>query len=187
MSLSPAENERELLHTRTVTCHGYGRADGLWDIEGRVVDQKAYAFDNHDRGRVEVGDPLHDMALRLTLDDNLTIKAVEAVTDKSPYSICPTITPNFQRLVGLTIAPGFTRRARRLLGGIEGCTHLLELLGPIGTTAFQTIMPALERKRSGGRKRSAGDRPALLSTCHAYAPDSPVVKRLWPEIAERQQ
>ncbi|MEJ0072427.1 MAG: DUF2889 domain-containing protein [Pseudomonadota bacterium] len=29
-----------------------------------------------------------------------------------------------------------------LLGGVAGCTHLVDLLGPIGTIAFQTIKSA---------------------------------------------
>ncbi|MBT8434953.1 MAG: DUF2889 domain-containing protein, partial [Gammaproteobacteria bacterium] len=27
--------KRKLAHTRVVTCQGYRREDGLWDIEGR--------------------------------------------------------------------------------------------------------------------------------------------------------
>ena len=42
--------ERELTHTRVVTCRGYRRADGLIDIEGRIVDTKPYRFRNRDRG-----------------------------------------------------------------------------------------------------------------------------------------
>ena len=37
---------REPLHTRRVECRGYRRADGLWDIEGHLVDTKAYPFAN---------------------------------------------------------------------------------------------------------------------------------------------
>ena len=39
MPLSPAA-PREHIHTRTVTCRGYRRKDGLWDIEGHLVDVK---------------------------------------------------------------------------------------------------------------------------------------------------
>ena len=41
---------RKAMHTRVVTCHGYLREDGLWDIEGHMVDTKPYAFANADRG-----------------------------------------------------------------------------------------------------------------------------------------
>ena len=42
--------ERELTHTRVVTCRGFQRSDGLFDIEGRIVDTKPYRFRNRDRG-----------------------------------------------------------------------------------------------------------------------------------------
>ena len=138
MPLSPAA-AREHLHTREVRCQGFRRADGLWDIEGHLVDTKTYAFDNQWRGHVEAGVPVHQMWIRLTLDDHRTIQAVEAVTDHSPYEVCGAITPNFQRLVGLRIVPGFTARVKELLGGTEGCTHLVELLGPMATTSYQTM------------------------------------------------
>lgn len=192
MPLSAVDYERTPIHTRRVICNGFRRSAGLWDIEGQIVDTKSYPFENVDRGLIDVGDALHDMSLRMTVTDHYEIVAVEAVTDHSPYRICPAITPNFQRLVGLTIGPGFTRKVRQLLGGIQGCTHLVELLGPMATTAIQTIAPILSRENSTKEGEPApvtgsrpDGRPALLGTCHAYAPTSPIVARLWPEFAER--
>ncbi len=177
---------REHIHTREIDCRGYRRADGLWDIEAHLTDVKTYAFDSDWRGKVEPGMPVHDMWMRLTVDDDLVVRAVEAVTDASPYAICPDVIPNYQRLVGLSIRPGFMPKARELLGGTEGCTHLLELLAPIGTTAFQTIFPYRHRLRKDELPTEAQPqpkrRPRLLETCHAFATDSPVVKQNWPEF-----
>ncbi|MEQ9813569.1 MAG: DUF2889 domain-containing protein [Azospirillaceae bacterium] len=189
MPLSPPA-EREPIHTRTVTCRGYRRQDGLWDIEGHITDVKAYAFDNQYRGRVVPGDPIHEMWIRLTVDDTLTIRAVEAATDKSPYAMCGAITPAYEALVGLIIRPGFTRLVRQRLGGAKGCTHITELIGPVATTAFQTVYPVLARERgeggaaTGTREESTGRRPPLLNSCHAFAATSPVVKHIWPEHYE---
>ena len=49
---------REPIHTRRIECRGYRRADGLWDIEGHLVDTKAYAFMNRHRGEVKAGEPV---------------------------------------------------------------------------------------------------------------------------------
>lgn len=190
MPLSPPA-EREPIHTRQVECRGYRRPDGLWDIEGRLTDTKAYAFKNDYRGTVEPGEALHGMWLRLTMDDGLTIVAVEAVTDDGPYPICGAITPAFQNLVGLTIRPGFSRKVKELLGGVRGCTHLVELVGPVATTAFQTIFPILSRERAAGSHGAdepcdeaapAKRRPPLLNSCHAFASDSEIVQRYWPDF-----
>jgi hypothetical protein len=187
MPLSAAA-PRERLHTRQIKCQGFQRTDGLWDIEAHMTDRKSYSFPSDERGEVTAGTPIHDMWMRVTLDDGFQILAIEAVTDSSPFSLCPAIIPNFQRLVGLRIGPGFNARVRERLGGTEGCTHLVELMGPLATTAFQTIFSAknrTERERGKSGERIAGKprkRPILLGTCHALAPDSPVTKRIWPDF-----
>jgi len=183
MPLSPAA-PRELIHHREIHCHGYRRADGLWDVEAHLTDVKTYAFVNEWRGEVTPGTPIHDMWLRLTVDDHLVIHAVEAATDGSPYPVCGAVTPRFQRLVGLAINPGFQREVRKRLGGVEGCTHLLELLGPLATTCFQTVFPYRNRERPEGARepKATGKRPRLIDTCHAFASDGEVVRRNWPEF-----
>jgi hypothetical protein len=180
MPLSPPAAARQHIHTRRVEVRGYRREDGLWDIEGHLADTKTYSFANMDRGEIPAGEAVHDMWLRLTVDDELKIHAVEAVTDGAPYGVCPAITPNFQRLVGVRIGPGFRRELKQRLGGREGCTHLVELLGPIATTAYQTVFPlkSNEERAAGAPRR----RPGVLDTCHALASDSEVVKKHWPEF-----
>jgi Protein of unknown function (DUF2889) len=176
---------REHIHTRHVECRGYRRADGLWDIEGHMTDVKSYAFTNDWRGEITPGVPLHEMWIRITVDEDLVIHEIEAVTDNSPYRMCPDIVGNFQRLKGMRMVGGFTNKMKAAVGGAEGCTHLAELMGPIATTAFQTIFP-LKQKRERTPEEiaaSAGEppkRPPLLDTCHAFASDSPITKKSWP-------
>ncbi|MFO1069474.1 MAG: DUF2889 domain-containing protein [Geminicoccaceae bacterium] len=173
----PDVADRQPIHTRAVTCRGWRRADGLWDIEGHLTDTKAYGFPNADRGEIAAGEPIHEMWLRLTLDDDLLVHDVVAVTDAAPFAVCPAITPNFRRLVGLRIGRGWRRAIAERLGGVEGCTHLVELLGPVATTAYQTIYPIVAREKA----RTAGDRPpSHLDSCHALARDGAVVRREYP-------
>ncbi|HUU71250.1 MAG TPA: hypothetical protein VMW70_01395 [Burkholderiales bacterium] len=55
---------------------------------------------------------------------------------------------------------------------------MVELLGPIATTAFQTIYgERVARDKREGRN----EKPALIGSCHAYAPDSRVVAIRHPE------
>jgi hypothetical protein len=127
------------------------------------------------------------MWLRLTVDDRLVIHAVEAATDQSPFAVCPAVVPKFQVLQGLRIHPGFHKQVRDLLGGVQGCTHLVELLGPVATTAYQTIFPYRERQRLRDPKASAPAatprrKPRLIDSCHAFASDGEVVKRYWPDF-----
>ena len=50
---------RKHIHTRDIQCRGYHRDDGLWDIEGTIMDTKTYSFDNIDRDGIPAGEPLH--------------------------------------------------------------------------------------------------------------------------------
>jgi hypothetical protein len=167
---------RQAIHDRHVHCAGFRREDGLWDIEGHLTDTKTYAFENRERGAIEAGTPIHEMWMRLTIDDELNIHAVETHTDHAPYSICPDILPNFQSLIGLQIGRGFRRGVAQRLGGVHGCTHLVELLGPMATTAFQTM--AGQRHATADTERA----PMFLNTCHAHASDSVVVKLNYPKF-----
>ena len=75
-----------------------------------MVDSKTYSFPNRHRAEVAAGEPVHEMWLRLTVDDSMRIHEVEAATDHGPFGMCPAITGNFKRLEGLTIGPGFPPR-----------------------------------------------------------------------------
>ncbi len=65
------------------------------------------------------------------------------------------------------------------MGKTLGCTHLIELLGPLATTAYQTMHWALEERENS---RSSRTKPAIIDTCHALAGDGPIVKRTWPDF-----
>jgi hypothetical protein len=159
--------ERELLHSRDIVLRGYQRADGLYDIEAQLTDAKSYGFANHDRGYVQAGEPIHGMWLRLTVDEQRNIIACEAASDYTPYGICPTVTPNFARLAGLRIKPGFLKEAAKRIGGPHGCTHLRELLQQMATTAYQTTT---RRARSGKRTPPVKQMyPAAISWTRASA------------------
>jgi hypothetical protein len=165
---------RKHLHTRRYEFRGYEREDGLWDIEGRITDTKSYDFPNEYRGEIKAGEPFHDMSVRLTIDDDLTVTAIEVTTDASPYRICPDVAPNFQVMKGERIKPGWHQRIKELLGGVKGCTHISEMLGSMGTVAYHTMY--WRRNRSPGRKS-----PPPIDSCHAFASDGETVKRFYPD------
>jgi hypothetical protein len=171
---------RKLMHNRAIECRGYEREDGLWDIEGHLVDTKNYATTARDTGRPrQPGEPVHNMWLRLTIDLDMKIHDAEAATDDGPYARCGAITPNFKALKGVTIGPGWRRKTLDLLGGTKGCTHLVELLGPLGTTAFQATGRA-RAKHNAGKPVIA--KPYQLNACHMYNDDGPAVLERWPQF-----
>ena len=170
---------REEVHNRRISCHGFVREDGLYDIEAEITDNKTYTFPTSFRGDVTPDMYVHHRKVRVTINPELEIVAAEAVTVAGPYAICPTANDVFDSLVGLTIGPGWRRRVTAAIGGRHGCTHITELMGPIGTIAFQTRYGEEARKRrarlgSDGRETSAqqqGGASVLANSCVAYATD----------------
>ncbi len=175
-----APKGRQPVHTRTVVCQGFRRDDGLWDIEGRLTDVRSRPLPLGERGLLAAGEPMHDMRIRLTIDDTFLIHEVEAVTDSGPYAACGAIAPNFQRLVGLRIGAGWRRAVKERVGGVQGCTHLVELLGPLATTAFQVVYLAV-LNAGGDVTFGNGKRPVLLDSCHMLASDGEAVRQEWPD------
>lgn len=192
MPLSPPV-PRDVMHTRRITLNGYSREDGQIDVEAHLVDTKAIAIDNVDRGHMEPGEHLHEMWVRLTVDEHMVVTGCEAVTEHGPYFACADGAATMERLVGLTIKAGFLKAANERLGGTQGCTHLREMLQQIATVSLQTLWPVRSRREAAAaeaakargetpHKKSGDGAARMLNTCHAYASDGAVVQRRWPQF-----
>jgi hypothetical protein len=170
-------SKRECVHTRQINLNGYRREDGMIDIEGEITDVKAYAFPNRERGTIEAGEPIHHMQVRITINDDLEITDAEAKTVAGPYRMCPSATLVFDRLVGLKIGPGWSQRVRKTIGGIEGCTHITELMGPVATVAYQTLYgeKARQKRKTGISQDSEDDFKNLTNSCIGHAEDAEAV------------
>ena len=179
VTLSPPA-AREEVHNRRISCNGFVREDGQYDIEAEITDNKTYSFPTDFRGEVTPDQFVHHMRVRVTIDRSMTVTAAEAITISGPYAICPTANDVFQNLVGLTIGPGWRRRVVAAIGGRHGCTHISELMGTVGTIAYQTRYgedarraratvgsSGLETARARGDARAS----ALANSCVAYAVD----------------
>lgn len=179
-----ASAPREALHRRDYLFDGYRREDGHYDIEGRIVDRKHYAFPNRWRGEVQRGEALHDMVVRLTVDRDYRLLAIEVKTLSSPFSLCPDIEPQFQSLVGAKLTRGWSKILAEKVGGVKGCTHINEMLRLMGTIAFQTIGGDHRRRAQQEGRTPEAPRPGFLDSCHALASSSPVVAEHWPDFYE---
>jgi hypothetical protein len=182
----PPPTDRELLTRRTITCEGHRRADGLFDVEGHLVDTRGYVHEYGSRPPIPPGGPIHEMRVRMTVDSGGRIVAILAATDSAPYlAICREVVPNLERLVGLKIAGGFKQAMRERVGSTDGCTHIVTLLEAMANNAVQTLAASVREQGSGAVYARFGlrdqTRHPLLDTCHTYAASSPVVASLWPE------
>jgi hypothetical protein len=188
---------REAQHFRNYQFGGYRRADGLFDIEGRMTDTKSYAFPNEWRETIAAGEPVHDMRIRLTLDEQFVIREVECVTAAGPYEVCPAIAPAFAALEGERMGRGWSRLLREKFGGRNGCVHHVEMLRAMATVAFQTLYGWRERQRreTGPSKIDrppnndaiTGRKPDFIDSCHALASDGEIVRTQYPQFYEARK
>lgn len=175
MPLSPPPQPRHRMHTRELRYEGFKRGDGTYEIEARITDVKDadYALVS---GLRRGGDPVHDMSVRIAFNADFVITDVEACSDWVPYpGGCETIGPAYKRMAGLSLLQGFRDGLRERLGGIEGCTHISEMLGGLPTMAIQ--MRASEFHETEG---THGNQPFQLDRCHALATTTETVRRYYP-------
>ena len=185
----PPPQTRTHLHHRKVDYNGYLRDDGLWDIEARVTDTRTYAIDAPGRPKLDAGLPVHDMLIRATVDDAMTIQEISAVMESRPFGECMQAQAPMQKMVGATMGPGWRQAIEKALGGIQSCAHLRELLFNMATAAYQTIpvYRAHLAKLSNIPPDATGKPPHHLGKCVAWDFNGSVVLRNYPQFAGWQK
>lgn len=201
MPLPDPISGRTLTHTRAVRFQGFHRPDGLWDIEGHITDHKMDGDAFLAACVRPLGEPIHDMWVRLTIDESYRIVEACASSDATPYTgYCERIAPEYSRLQGLTLASGFRRKVMELFGGVAGCTHITEMLGQFPTAAFQTLAghkrdverrEQLRRAAQGesvdSESQADGDgdtQPFQFDRCHTLDTRGEAVARFYPRWAQ---
>lgn len=168
----PKAQRRKQQHIRTISSGAFLRNDGQWDIEARMTDIKSETVESEVRDYVSAGEPFHDIRLRVTVDAMLEVHEVHVSIDASPFDACPNIVDSYKKLVGIHIRPGWRTKVNALVGKVNGCTHINELLPVIATTAFQALWShSDEATKKQGYK-------VMLDSCHVWSRDGELINRL---------
>lgn len=197
---------RQLRHRRAIRADAYERADGLWDIEACLTDEKPRDVVLASGVRPN-GQPIHELWLRITIDRKLNVVDAEASSDWVPYpGLCQASNSAYRALIGLNLFDNFRRDAIRLLGGTAGCTHLTELCAVLPTAAIQAFAGdvwntnkgapgasssadpaqsptagAAESSRPDAEAEHSNDKPPFqLGRCHALRFDGEAVQQFYP-------
>ena len=175
---------RTPLHTRAVTYRGFARSDGLWDIEGLLRDTRDYAFDDLERGTMQPGALVHELLIKVTVDDELTIVNIETGMSAVPFGECVAAADPMRRLIGARMGRGWRKTINAAIGGAGGCTHMRELLFNLATAAIHTIPSYKEhrRHRQGHAPAKDGKVPHFIGQCVGWRRDGPVVQRIYPQF-----
>lgn len=151
----------------------YAREDGLYDAEAHLVDTKPFDFLRPSSPvPTPAGQALHDLWVRITVDEDFTVRAIEAASDVTPWGICKEAEATLSVLVGERLARGWSSRVKERLRGAASCTHLMEMLIPLATTALQGI---------NALRTDLHHSPKKIDSCYAFGREREVVKLLWPQ------
>jgi hypothetical protein len=115
------------------------------------------------------------MWIRVTVNEQLVIQDIEVSMDAHPHPECPAVVPPMDALIGVKLGKGWRKTIETHIGGIQGCTHLRDLLNNLATAAFQSIPGALfdpDEKKP----------PPFLGKCKSWDFDGPVVMRVYPQF-----
>lgn len=182
----PVAADREASHHRVVDYRSYRRTDGLWDIEGTVRDTKSYNYYDLERGTLAPGEYVHDISMRITIDDEMTVVDIAASMDIVPFSFCQGGANGLPALIGGNLGRGWRKRLEASLGKTLGCAHLREMLFGAATVAFQTL--SAERERRVGTvdldPGNLSEKPFYLGGCYSLAEGSEVVQTFYPQFFE---
>ena len=124
-------------------------------------------------------DNVHDITLRITVDEELRILDAEGEVDAAPFAHeCGQVSGVTQQLVGMQIGPGFSKMATERLGGPMGCHRYVDLVRDIARTAgqipFLTLFHGKNRQEhehrspDEQRKRALLNVPNLENSCWSY-------------------
>jgi len=180
----PPPAPRRHVHSRTVRCEGYFREDGLWEVEAALLDTKPFPHDDWERGPRKVGDPVHKMSIRLTVDRHLVVVEAHGAMDDVPYGTCQDVPARMAALVGLKLGAGWRRAVRERLPKLHACTHMIELIGPAITTLFQS-MSYREPPDDGAAHAAKTNprKPYFIDDCWSWRADGPTVAKHFPMFA----
>lgn len=172
---------RRMMHRRTLTLQFYELENGLFEIEGRLRDIKTDPFK-----RVlyqepwPPGEPIHDIKVHLIVDRDMLVHDLWADMQATPFRLCLQAQATLTPLIGRRIAKGWNKAVRDTLGGSQSCTHIMEMLGPMATTAFQGLAP--QRMEDMNRPENEHLRVGKVDSCFTYGAQRTVVAQIWPHL-----
>ena len=177
MALPIAANERTLVHRRSIDVRIYARGNALWEVDAHIRDVRPKPVQLATGPRV-AGQPIHDMLLRLVVNERFDILEAGARSDAVPFpGACDAHGDAYARLVGLNLMRGFRKAVRERLGGVAGCTHLTELAQILPSAVMQGFAGEVIDTIGDGPDST---QPFQIDRCQALRSDGEAVRTYYP-------
>jgi hypothetical protein len=165
----------KIVHNREILIRTSDLGEHTILVEGSLIDHRYQPMQKEESEESEL---VHHMVVRLKVrGPSMLIEQAEAAMPHHPRPECPEMLPSIRNLEGFEIAPGYTMKVKKAIGGAKGCAHLTSLIIAMGESAVQGYWAAYEaeRKRTGLREQTI---KKFINTCHLWKEDGPIVRGL---------
>jgi hypothetical protein len=168
------------VHERAIEIRSYPLDDGLLLVEGRLKDDQLTPGYRWDGKRRSAG-TVHRMCVRILVGEwPLKILDAEAEMEQVPHELCPSTEDSVRKIIGVTIAAGFSNEVRKRLGGIRGCAHMTFLvmaLGPAAMHGFWTMKSKTRNPLPKSLEEFSG-LSALMNSCALWRKEGPMIRHI---------
>jgi hypothetical protein len=162
---------KRLVHTRKISMQTFDLGSHSILVEGRLIDHR-----NKPKSTRASDNLVHHMIIQLRVKGpGMVIEHATAKMPHHPRKECPEVLPWIQNLRGLEIAPGYTLKVKKLIGGIKGCAHLTSLVIAMGESAVQGYWAAYGPQKGRLREETI---KKFINTCHLWKEDGPILKEI---------
>lgn len=174
MSSQRSKVKKTFVHSREVSIKTFDLGDQHILVEGRLKDHGYRpGKESFERGIV------HNMVVRFQVKGpEMVIEKAEAEMPYHPRKECTEALPWIRQLEGMEIAPGYSGKVKKTIGGIKGCAHITSLVMAMGEAAVQGYWAANAAKGKIGPREQKQAAKKFINTCHLWKEDGLIVREI---------
>jgi hypothetical protein len=177
MKMITIDREKKI-HGRNIEISTYVHGPDAVVVEGRLTDNRLKQT-YYLSGECRPPGIVHDMVIRMIVrGPGLAIEAIDVEMQTVPKEDCREVENALQPVVGMNIRSGFTEKVKTLVGGANGCSHLVALLLAMAPAAVQGAWAAVVQHPVDRASVSGAALKFLENTCHVWRSDGPALTEL---------
>lgn len=163
-------------HTRTLAVSTYEYDEQRLIIEGCLTDRRFQEYQLAVGGKGRPPGILHQIIIHL-LVNKTTLEIEDLYVEMSvvPHDACLEALNSLKPVKGLRITHGFTSKVKALVGRGKGCTHIMELLTSLVSSAMQGYFAYRQHNFPMPASYIVNK---LGNTCWAWRSEGPIIKSL---------
>lgn len=175
------------IHSRNIDVSTYHYDSERIIVEGFLKDDRFHASYSVTGEKFPEG-VIHHMSIRLLVNcSNLLIEDIDVDMIAIPREYCRETADCLARIKGLTVTKGFTLKIKKIAGGNQGCTHLVELLQTMAPAVIQGFAAHQSRQPAPfDSARADMTLHFLKNTCRVWREDGPLVAAFKKKIENEQ-